>query len=97
VSIVSYGANPATVAALRQALADDDVRAQLLAELTDEDRALTTTDVNEPDVEEPVEDPEPVEDTPEPEAAELDERGLPETVMPMSYYEDRLVDAIKPD
>jgi HK97 family phage prohead protease len=33
VSIVSFGANPATMAMVRSALADDDVRSQLLAEL----------------------------------------------------------------
>jgi HK97 family phage prohead protease len=36
VSIVSFGANPATMAMLRSALADDSVRAELLAELTGE-------------------------------------------------------------
>jgi HK97 family phage prohead protease len=89
VSIVSYGANPATVAALRAALADEDVRAQLLFELGEE-RVLTTADLDEPDVDEPVED-EPVE------PAEDEERGLQGSVASLAYYEDRLVDAIRPD
>ena len=96
VSIVSFGANPATVAALRAALADEDVRAQLLAEL--DERALTTVAPADDEPELP-EDADPV-------AAELaadepvdddEARGLPEFVPTVSYYEDRLVEAIRPD
>ena len=67
VSIVTFGANPATVAALRAALADEDVRAQLFAEL--EGRVLTTTDVvpAEPEAESAVEVGEPAEPETEPE------------------------------
>jgi HK97 family phage prohead protease len=93
VSIVSYGANPATVAALRAALADEDVRAQLLGELGEE-RILTTSDLDEPAdgelVEAPAEDV--VDDT---DADE--ERGCQGSVATLSYYEDRLVDAARPD
>jgi hypothetical protein len=96
VSIVSFGANPATVAALRAALADEDVRAQLLAEL--DERALTT-------VATPDDEPELPDDA-DPVAAELaadepvdddEARGLPGFVPTVSYYEDRLVEAIRPD
>jgi hypothetical protein len=45
VSIVSFGANPATMAMVRSALADDDVRSQLLAEL-DLGAEAETDDVN---------------------------------------------------
>lgn len=65
VSIVSFGANPATLAQVRAALADENVRAQLFAEL-DEQRVLTTEAVaqdGEPavDVAEVVEAVEPVD------------------------------------
>jgi HK97 family phage prohead protease len=81
VSIVSFGANPATVAALRAALADEDVRAELLGE----ERVLTTADV----------DPEPETDEPEAddvEADETEERGLPEIVPAITYHLNQLVD-----
>ena len=96
VSIVSFGANPATVAALRAALADEDVRAQLLAEL--DERVLTA-------VASPADEPELPDDA-DPVAAEIaadepvdddEARGLPEFVTTLSYYEERLVDAIRPD
>lgn len=86
VSIVSYGANPATVAALRAALADDDVRAQLLAELGTEERIITTTDLDEPADGEAVDAPaadEPVDD---------EARGLQEFVPTMTYHLSQLVD-----
>ena len=76
VSIVSFGANPTTVAALRAALADEDVRAQLFAEL--DERVLTTASLDDEakveDVPVPVDEPvdEPAEDDVElPAAAEL--------------------------
>lgn len=87
VSIVSYGANPATVAALRAALADDDVRAQLLDRLNDDEQRILTTD-DDPVVDELPADDEPVED---------EERGLQGSVTSLAYYEDRLVDAVRPD
>ena len=91
VSIVSYGANPATVAALRAALADDDVRAQLFDKLTsDEQRILTTADVDEPADGEAIEAPvdEPTDENSE---------GLQESVRSLRYYDERLVDAVRPD
>jgi len=91
VSIVSFGANPATVAALRAALADEDVRAQLLAEL--DERALTTVAPADDEPELP-DDADPVADEP---VDDDEARGLPEFVPTMSYYEDRLVEAIRPD
>lgn len=87
VSIVSFGANPATVAALRAALADEDVRAQLLTEL--DERILTAADLDEPAdgeaVEAPVEEPadEPVED---------EARGLQDSVPAITYHLSQLVD-----
>lgn len=76
VSIVSFGANPTTVAALRAALADEDVRAQLFAEL--DERVLTTASLDDEakveDVPVPVDEPvdEPADDDVElPAAAEL--------------------------
>ncbi len=95
VSVVSFGANPATVAALRAALADEDVRAQLFAEL--EGRVLTTADVNPAEPE-----PEPVIEVVEPElvdveVAELVDVNVDEvrqqgSAHPMSYYQSLLVD-----
>jgi len=90
VSIVSFGANPATVAALRAALADDDVRAQLLGELGDEERVLTTADLEQPADDEPTE-------TSDDDVVEDEERGCQGSVATLSYYEDRLVDARRPD
>ena len=84
VSIVSYGANPATVAALRAALADDDVRAQLLAEL--EERVLTTDDLDEPA------DGEAVDAPADDEPADDEARGLHESVPPITYHLSQLVD-----
>jgi len=88
VSVVSYGANPATVAALRAALADDDVRAQLLGEL-DEERVLTTSHLEEPTDGEPVEAPaeDVVDDTVEDEA-----RGCQGSVPTMTYHLSQLAD-----
>jgi HK97 family phage prohead protease len=88
VSIVSYGANPATVAALRAALADEDVRAQLLGELG-EDRILTTDIVDEPTDGEPVEAP--VEDV-EDDTADDEERGWKGFVPTMTYHLSQLAD-----
>ena len=93
VSIVSFGANPATVAALRAALADEDVRAQLLGELGEE-RILTTSDLDEPADGEAVEAP--AEDVAD-EVVEDEARGCQGSVATLSYYDDRLVDALKPD
>ena len=90
VSIVSFGANPATVAALRAALADDDVRAQLLGELGDEERVLTTADLDQPADDEPTE-------TSDDDVVEDEERGCQGSVATLSYYEDRLVDAYQLD
>ena len=90
VSIVSFGANPATVAALRAALADEDVRAQLLGELGDEERVLTTADLEQPADDEPTE-------TSDDDVVEDEERGCQGSVATLSYYEDRLVDARRPD
>ena len=84
VSIVSFGANPATVAALRAALADEDVRAQLLDE-----RILTTADVDEPTDGEAVEAP---VDEPDDEVVEDEARGLPEIVPAITYHLTQLVD-----
>lgn len=93
VSIVSYGANPATVAALRAALADEDVRAQLLGELKDsEERVLTNADL---DVDEPTD--EPADETSDDEVVDDEARGLQESVPTLAYYEGRLVDAARPD
>lgn len=47
VSIVTFGANPATMAALRAALADEQVRAQLIAEDPEAARVLTRADFEE--------------------------------------------------
>ena len=91
VSIVSYGANPATVAALRAALADDDVRAQLLAEPGTEERIITTTDLDEPA------DGEAVDAPADDEPADDEARGLQGSVPSLAYYDDRLVDAARPD
>lgn len=44
VSIVTFGANPFTMAQLRAALADESVRAQLIAEDPEAARVLTTAD-----------------------------------------------------
>jgi hypothetical protein len=95
VSVVSFGANPATVAALRAALADEDVRAQLFAEL--EGRVLTTADVDpaEPELEPAVEVVEAVEVEVEPAElvdVELDEARQQGSAHPMSYYQSLLVD-----
>ena len=100
VSVVSFGANPATVAALRAALADEDVRAQLFAEL--EGRVLTTSDVDpaEPEVEA---EAEPVVEVVEAEVVEADVAELVDVEVdevrqqgsahPMSYYQNLLVDS----
>jgi HK97 family phage prohead protease len=93
VSIVSFGANPATVAALRAALADEDVRAQLLGELGEE-RILTTSDLEEPADDEAVETP--AEDVAD-EVVEDEARGCQGSVASLSYYVDRLVEAARPD
>ena len=85
VSIVSYGANPATVAALRAALADEDVRAQLLGELDSEERVLTTADVDESQSDDVVDEP---ADTP----TDDEERGWQGSVPVMTYYQMLLVD-----
>lgn len=87
VSIVSFGANPATMAALRAALADDDVRAQLLAEL--DERVLTTEAPAEVD-DEPVDEPEPLAAADEP--VDDEARGLQEFVPTMTYHLSQLVD-----
>jgi HK97 family phage prohead protease len=98
VSIVSFGANPATVAALRAALADEDVRAQLFADL--DERVLTTADLDEPA------DVEPVEAAVEVEVVELvdadvdadieDESEQRGSAQPVSYYLSQLVDRRMP-
>ena len=85
VSIVSFGANPATVAALRAALADEDVRAQLLGELGDEERVLTTADLEQPADDEPTE-------TSDDDVVEDEERGWQGSVPVMTYYQMLLVD-----
>jgi HK97 family phage prohead protease len=89
VSIVSYGANPATVAALRAALADEDVRAELLGE----ERVLTTEDVDpEPETDEDIiEAIEVIDADPEP-VADDEERGWKGIVPTMTYYQSLLVD-----
>lgn len=97
VSIVTFGANPATVAALRAALADEDVRAQLFEEL--EGRVLVTTDVN---AAEPEPEPQPVAEAEveaEVEVVESDDDVAGEdearqqgSAQPMSYYLNLLVD-----
>ena len=94
VSIVSYGANPATVAALRAALADDDVRAQLLGELRDtEERVLTTDDLSEPTDGEPVEAPaEDVSDELSDDVDDDEERGWTGSVPTMTYHLSQLVE-----
>jgi hypothetical protein len=103
VSIVSFGANPTTVAALRAALADEDVRAQLFAEL-DEQRVLTTATSDEAEADEVEAAPVEVVDDPLPPAAEADvdelddgddeERGegLTGSVPAMTYHLTQLVD-----
>ena len=103
VSIVSFGANPTTVAALRAALADEDVRAQLFAEL-DEQRVLTTATSDEAEADEVEAAPVEVADEPLPPAAEADvdelddgddeERGggLTGSVPAMTYHLTQLVD-----
>jgi len=53
VSIVTFGANPHTMALLRAALADDSVRAQLVASDPEAARILTTSPDEEPADEEP--------------------------------------------
>lgn len=85
VSIVSFGANPATVAALRAALADEDVRAQLLGDLDTEERVLTTAELDEPADTEPVE-------TSDDDVVEDEERGWQGSVPVMTYYQMLLVD-----
>jgi len=99
VSIVSFGANPATVAALRAALADEDVRAQLLGEL--DERVLTTQPDPEPVAEPDVVEPEPVAevevDEPEIDADDDEARGLPGFESTIAYYQHRLVDAYQLD
>ena len=89
VSIVSFGANPATVAALRAALADEDVRAELLGE----ERVLTTDDVDpEPETDEDIiEAIEVIDADPEP-VADDEERGWKGIVPTMTYYQSLLVD-----
>jgi HK97 family phage prohead protease len=103
VSIVSFGANPTTVAALRAALADEDVRAQLFAEL-DEQRVLTTATSDEAEADEVEAAPVEVADDPLPPAAEADvdelddgddeERGggLTGSVPAITYHLTQLVD-----
>jgi HK97 family phage prohead protease len=103
VSIVSFGANPTTVAALRAALADEDVRAQLFAEL-DEQRVLTTATSDEAEADEVEAAPVEVVDDPLPPAAEADvdelddgddeERGggLTGSVPTITYHLTQLVD-----
>jgi HK97 family phage prohead protease len=103
VSIVSFGANPTTVAALRAALADEDVRAQLFAEL-DEQRVLTTATSDEAEADEVEAAPVEVVDDPLPPAAEADvdelddgddeERGggLTGSVPAITYHLTQLVD-----
>jgi HK97 family phage prohead protease len=103
VSIVSFGANPTTVAALRAALADEDVRAQLFAEL-EEQRVLTTAVNDEAEVDEADVAPVEVADDPLPPAAEVDvdddvdgddeERGggLTGSVPAITYHLTQLVD-----
>jgi HK97 family phage prohead protease len=83
VSIVSYGANPATVAALRAALADEDVRAQLL-----DQRILTVADLDETVDPDPAEVP--ADEEPVVEAVEGEERGLPEIVPTTTYHNHQL-------
>lgn len=99
VSIVTFGANPATVAALRAALADEDVRAQLLGEL--DERVLTTQPDPEPVAEPDVVEPEPVAevevDEPEIDADDDEARGLPGFESTIAYYQHRLVDAYQLD
>lgn len=91
VSVVSFGANPATVAALRAALADEDVRAQLFAEL--EGRVLTTADVAPAEPVVDVVDAELVEvEVAELVDVEVDEVRQQGSAHPMSYYQSLLVD-----
>jgi HK97 family phage prohead protease len=88
VSIVSFGANPATMAMVRSALADDDVRSQLLAELD-----LGTDEAAADDVNVTAEvDAEVTEPSVEVDAERSEDGHCQESVPTVAYYLSELLE-----